>query len=301
MKKLEADQKKILDQRAKENADLKSQLAKLVNQIEKDLPQEMSSVQREIDTVMNSKTAVSIRQEKLKEQLNAAKVQSSTLLINAKKLEGKLAPGAKTSLEPVDIESFDAELGKIENRQRETLKLLPVEEVPETPVAQQQPSATHEEAIEDPSVQRPLSPTESPGFTPIAYQDEQLETPQPAFSEPPSAQKSPGQSMDLLTSLLGTDLVQDVTTAASEAATRTMNDEKADFVAREQRKVQMLEEDKLTSMKKVVAYERSIRMYPERQKDLARKLTRQKAASELLTEVLEGLCKDEVRLREIYD
>lgn len=237
MKKLEADQKKILDQRAKENADLKSQLAKLVNQIEKDLPQEMSSVQREIDTVMNSKTAVSIRQEKLKEQLNAAKVQSSTLLINAKKLEGKLAPGAKTSLEPVDIESFDAELGKIENRQRETLKLLPVEEVPETPVAQQQPSATHEEAIEDPSVQRPLSPTQSPGFTPIAYQDEQLETPQPPYSEPPSAQKSPGQSMELLTSLLGTDLVQDVTTAASEAATRTMNDEKADFVAREQRKV----------------------------------------------------------------
>lgn len=63
----------------------------------------------------------------------------------------------------------------------------------------------------------------------------------------------------------------------------------------------MLEEDKLTSMKKVVAYERSIRVYPERQKDLARKLTRQKAASELLTEVLEGLCKDEVRLREIHD
>lgn len=130
----------------------------------------------------------------------------------------------------------------------------------------------------------------------LAVSGNQLLTPGTATSKTSAfASKSPMSTNMFLTNILGRDVFANVQAKAKEAALAITKD-KSDFVKREEQRKRFLEEDKLTSMKKIVEYEGEIDKFDSNQSKLLSDIETTKTANALLQDTLAMVLLDKKQL-----
>lgn len=91
-----------------------------------------------------------------------------------------------------------------------------------------------------------------------------------------------------------------VETAAKQAALKIQQDKK-EFVAREQNRVNALLQDKLTSMKKIMQYNEELKNFAEGHRRLNDDISMNKAANSLIQACMNGLYNDKQYMAEIRE
>ena len=191
----------------------------------------------------------------------------------AKKLSTQVAPASKVQISETDILDYCGLLEKIQERLDDVYRCVPEEHLP-------QPSPE--------VLQRFLTPA-GKSTTPFSSAK--------AFSASPA--KSPAMSSFLSNMLGGQDLFHEVQDKARTVLRLTKD--KEEFVYREEQRLHSLEQDKLTSMKRIMEYERELAGFPDGHKRLHGDICRSQAAYSLIQGCLNGLFLDKNFMREVTE